>query len=247
MLIKLLLLLLVILIALFLIIFLEPVHIAIDIKLLNELKNGFVEIKYYFIKITRSIAEGYTTISIDTKYFSKDLKTIYPKNDDSDDENDVDKTTSSDEGGPNDVDESELDDDNSKIEDKPDESNLRSTINLIKTYYPDVLELKNDIMEIIFMFTKIIFLKDNYINLDIGLVDNNLTIKVSSFLWSVTAPFYAIGLNTIIKPVMNEYKLNIDSRLDFELSLLVILKILLKILSNSKLVKLIIRLFKEMN
>jgi len=245
-LIKLLLLLLVILIALFLIIFLEPVHIAIDIKFLDELKNGFLEIKYYFIKITRNITEGYTTISFDTKYFSKDLKVIYPKSNDDGVDN-ADNAVHSDEVNSDDVDESEISQNNSEADDNSNENNLHKVIDLIKTYYPDVLELKNDIIEIIFMFKEIIFLGDNYINLDIGLADNNLTIKISSFLWSLTAPFYAVGLNTIIKPVMNEPKLNLDSRLDFELSLLVLLKILLKILSNTKLVKLIIRLFKEMN
>ncbi|WP_162685807.1 hypothetical protein [Methanosphaera sp. BMS] len=131
-------------------------------------------------------------------------------------------------------------------EEKADDDST-DTLQLIRKYYPEVMEVKGDIIRIILTFKKIIFLDENCINLAFGLIDNNITIKVSTFLWAITAPFYATGLRILIKPVMNEFRLDLNSRLNFQLSLLVLLQILLMIITNRKLLKLIIGLYKELN
>lgn len=253
-------LLLIILIALFLIIFLQPVHIHVYFEFIQGLKKGHVELKYYFIKIIRSIDEGYTTISLDTRFFSKNLKVIYPEKDklqdDDNDKNDdvADKTPEN---------EDNLDDNEDILKDKktgnlPDADQTTDTadktgdestdtLQLIRKYYPEVLDLKDDLIEILLAFKKIIFLDENYVNMAFGLMDNNATIKLSSFLWAITAPFYATGLRIIITPLINELRLDLKSRLNFQLSLLVILKIIIMIVTNRKLVKLIIKLYKELN
>ncbi len=253
MLIKLLMLLLIILIALFLIIFLEPIHIDVYFDFIQGLKKGRIELKYYFIKIIKSIDEGYIKISFDTRFFSKNLKVIYPEDDnlqegiDDNKDDDSGKTLDNNDNS-SDADDSTNDKsvDATCNEEKADD-NSTDTLQLIRKYYPEVIELKGDIIRIILTFKKIIFLDENCINLAFGLIDNNITIKISTFLWAITAPFYATGLRILIKPVMNEFRFDLNSRLNFQLSLLVLLQILLMIVTNKKLLKLIIGLYKELN
>ncbi|MDO5824809.1 MAG: hypothetical protein Q4Q22_00335 [Methanosphaera sp.] len=212
-----------------------------------------IELKYYFVKIVKSLDEGYLKIKFDTRFFSKDIKVIYPE-DTVDNQGivDEDKDTTEDNGdlaSDNQRSNGDLQEVESKTEEddeKTDEDNFSGNINLIRKYAPEILNLKKDILDILLTFTKIIFLDENYINLSFGLIDNNMTIKVSSFLWAITAPFYAKGLRVIITPIMDEAKLNVISRLNFQLSLLVLLKVIIKIISNIKMVKLIISLFKEL-
>ena len=262
MLIKLLMLLLIILIALFLIIFLEPIHISVDLKFLEGLKKGHIEIKYYFIKIIKSLDEGYVKINLDTRFYSKTLKVINQSDDDgesidtTDNAEAEDDTQTYDEGNATNIDgddsQNQKDDyDKTSEEDSSeasgDENGSNDKLQIIKKYYPDIWELKEDILEIILSLRKIVFFDDSYIRMDLGLGDNNLTIRVSSLIWSITAPFYTLGLHTLVTPVMNECKLNLLSRLNFDVSLLVILKIILKIILNIKLVKLAIGLYKELS
>lgn len=256
-------LLLIILIALFLIIFLEPIHIHVSLDYIHGLKNGQIGLKYYFIKIIKSIDEGYIKISLDTRFFSKNIKVIYPEDDniheiDVDQKEDASNKTLNNNDNYTDRDNTGKNKSNDQLpnngkstegiidEEKTGDAST-DTMQLIRKYYPEVLELKDDLINILLTLRKIIFLDENYINLAFGLMDNNTTIKVSTFLWAITAPFYATGLRIIINPLMNELRLDLKSRLNFQLSLLVLLKIIIMVVTNKKLVKLIIRVYKELN
>ena len=239
MLIKLLLLFLIIFIALFLIIFSELVHISVNINFTEDIKNGYVEAKYYCIKIIKSFVEGYLKINFDTRFFSKNLKTIYPDDDEKNNPDYIQESTG----------DTYRNDDNESYEndnqDTPD--NSTNVVPVIKKYYSEIWDVKEDLLDILLSLRKIIFLGENHINIAFGLNDNNLTIKISSFLWAIFAPFYAMGLRVVITPLMDETRLDLNVRLDFELSLLMILRIVFKVIANVKLVKLIINLYKELN
>lgn len=232
MLVKLLFLLLIILIVIFLIIFSESIHVSVIFNYLNNSMDGQIIIKYYFINYIKDFNNNVTKLVISTRLFSKEFVL----------NNNEEESESTSE---NNSDDKEREDENSEI--SSEKGNFKNILNLIKRYYPDISVLKQDIIEIIVSFKDIFFIDDNYLNINLGLTDNNLTIKICTFLWSLSAIFYPMGLNILIKPIINETKLEVQSNLKFDISLLLVLKILFKILFNIKLIKLLISIYKEMN
>jgi len=219
------------LIALLLIIFSESVHISITLKNNNLSYFGVINIKYYFFQIIFDIKSRQLTMLINSKFLTKKITTIT-------------QDTSSDE---TDSDDDSHEDDPSK--DVSEESNEEDDVNLnkIKQLLKLIYDSKRDIMDLIISVIKLISFKNSYILMNLGLGDNNLTIKTCNKLWAITAPFYTIGLQTILTPQLNETILKSEVNIFLEVELLKILKLIKKVLFNKNIRNIILFYIKSLD
>jgi len=219
------------LIALLLIIFSESVHISITLKNNNLSYFGVINIKYYFFQIIFDIKSRQLTMLINSKFLTKKITTITQDN--SSDETDSDDDSH--------------EDDPSK--DVSEESNEEDDVNLnkIKQLLKLIYDSKRDIMDLIISVIKLISFKNSYILMNLGLGDNNLTIKTCNTLWAITAPFYTIGLQTILTPQLNETILKSEVNIFLEVELLKILKLIKKVLFNKNIRNIILFYIKSLD
>lgn len=217
--IKILFLIAIILIALLIIIFSESLHISITLKNNNFSYFGVINIKYYFLQIAYDIKSRQISLLINSKYFTKKITTITK-------DNSSDNTDSDDESSK----------DNLKDTNEDEDINPNKIKQLIKLIYNS----KKDIMELIVLIIDLISFKNSYILMNLGLGDNNLTIKTCNRIWAITAPFYTVGLQTILTPQLNETILKTELNILFEVELLKILKLIKEVLLNKNIRSLIL-------
>ena len=201
----------IILIALLIIIFSESLHVSVTLKNNNFSFFGVINIKYYFLQIAYDINSRQISLLINSKYFTKKITTKTK-------DNSPDKTDS--------------DDDSSKYDNEDINEDNDADLNKIKQLFKLIYNSKKDLLELIVLIINLISFKNSYILMNLGLGDNNLTIKTCNKIWAITAPLYAVGLQTILTPQLNETILKTELNILFEVELLKILKLIKEIVLN---------------
>ena len=201
----------IILIALLIIIFSESLHVSVTLKNNNFSFFGVINIKYYFLQIAYDINSRQISLLINSKYFTKKITTKTK-------DNSPDKTDS--------------DDDSSKDDNEDINEDNDADLNKIKQLFKLIYNSKKDVLELIVLIINLISFKNSYILMNLGLGDNNLTIKTCNKIWAITAPLYAVGLQTILTPQLNETILKTELNILFEVELLKILKLIKEIVLN---------------
>lgn len=114
--------------------------------------------------------------------------------------------------------------------------------------FKELLSLMNDsfseILEIVYLLTKICKFKKSFVVVNLGLKDNNLTIKTCNFIWAITAPFYPLGVEVILIPEINKYLIKSDIEISCDIVIINILKVLLKILKSKNLRSILFKIIK---
>lgn len=220
-LVKILFLLLIILIALLIIIFSEAIHVSGLIKYDELSKKFFFKVRYYHINLIYDIKTSNLKLQFNTKFFSFNIKT-FELNKSSDEENTDDENTNNQETI---TEEENKDKDDSENEN---EKNIKEILNFLN-------DNKSEMLKILSLLKSCIHFTDSHIYLNIGFKDNNLTIKTCNLLWMILAPFYAVGLESVIIPVINEVKLITDTEISLDIELLTLLKVVITIFTDKKL------------
>ncbi|WP_158005556.1 hypothetical protein [Methanosphaera sp. WGK6] len=117
-----------------------------------------------------------------------------------------------------------------------DEHNFNETIEKI---IPLIIESKEDLLKIIKLLTEICKFKKSYMDINLGLNDNNLTIKLCSMIWAITAPFYPLGLEVLLIPEINKLIIKTDMDISCNIFLYKIIQIIIKIITTKNLRNLI--------
>lgn len=198
-------------------IFLKSWHIHIIFKNDNSDYSCNVKINFLFINLLFFTVEKFVYLKIQLTLFSKTLNIVEFKLNDK-------KTEELNE---------EISDDN--------DTNLFENI---KQLVPLLYDSKEDLYSIIKLLFKIVKFDESYVFLDMGLLDNNLTIKLCSLLWALSAPLYPLNFKLYLNPEMNKLLVKSDINVKFDIFLLNIIKILLLIINRKKLrniVKVIIK------
>lgn len=114
--------------------------------------------------------------------------------------------------------------------------------------FREILSLMNDsfseILEIVYLLTKICKFKKSFAMINLGLKDNNLTIKICNVIWAITTPFYPLGVEVILIPEINNYLIKSDIEISFDIVIINILKVLLKIFKSTNLRNILFRIIK---
>lgn len=198
-------------------IFLKSWHIHIIFKNDNSDYSCNVKINFLFINLLFFTVEKFVYLKIQLTLFSKTLNIIEFKLND--------KKTE-------------------EVNEEISEDNDTNLFENIKQLIPLLYDSKEDLYSIIKLLFKIVKFDESYVFLDMGLLDNNLTIKLCSLLWALSAPLYPLNFKLYLNPEMNKQLIKSDINVKFDIFLLNIIKILLLIINRKKLrniVKVIIK------
>jgi hypothetical protein len=105
----------------------------------------------------------------------------------------------------------------------------------IKQAVPLLIDAKGELYSIIKLLVKMVKFDESYVFLDIGLLDNNLTINLCTLLWTLTAPLYPLNFKLYLTPEINKLLVKSDVNIKFDIILLNLIRILLFILKRKKL------------
>lgn len=198
-----------------LLLFLKPLHIFLTFN--NN--NGFygkLFVKHYILNLVYDFEENTLRIILDFKFREFTLKIIHLETDD------------------------DVCDDDEIIEDSgSDEDNESSYTDKVQEVYPVLKEATSDLYEIVVLVTRLCYFKESYAQINFGVMDNNLTIKICNYLWALTAPLYPLDINVLIIPEINQKVIKMDVDLSFDIILMNILKIMFKIITSKKILKLV--------
>ncbi len=213
MIIKLLLVLLIIFIAFLFLIFFKSWHIHIIFK--NENLDYFyrIIIKFLLFNIAVFTVEKRVHVLLQITLFSKTIKVFeYKLKDKSSDSAENESTESTEE-----------------------ESSDEENIEKIKNNYSLFYDAKKDLLSIVQLLVKMVKFDESWLIMNLGLKDNNLTIKFCTLLWTLFAPLYPLGLKLILTPEINKSIIKTDMNIKFDIFLFNILKILFLIIRRKKL------------
>ena len=215
MLIELLFLLLIIIVVLLSLLFLKSWHVHIIFKSDDLNHDSIIQINFLIFQFLIRLTEKPILLEIQLNILSKNLilKEILFNEDSSKEE--VNEETTND------------DEDDKDINNK-----------LIQLY-PLLKDAQYELMHIIKLITKMVTFNESYAIINLGLSDNNLTIKICTLFWSLTAPLYPLGLKLILTPEINKIKFKSDINVKFDIKLFNLLKIAYTILKSKKLRNLI--------
>ena len=101
--------------------------------------------------------------------------------------------------------------------------------------YPLLYDERNNLYSIIKMLVRMLKFDESWITMNLGLSDNNLTIKICSLLWTLSAPLYPVGLKVYLTPEINKTLIKTDTNVKFDVLLFNILKILSLVVQRKKL------------
>lgn len=213
MIIKLLLVLLIIFIAFLFLIFFKSWHIHIIFK--NENLDYFyrIIIKFLLFNIAVFTVEKRVHVLLQITLFSKTIKVFEYKL--------KDKSSDSAE--------------NESTESTKEESSDEENIEKIKNNYSLFYDAKKDLLSIVQLLVKMLKFDESWLIMNLGLKDNNLTIKFCTLLWTLFAPLYPLGLKLILTPEINKSIIKTDMNIKFDIFLFNILKILFLIIRRKKL------------
>ncbi len=209
MLIELLLLLLVILIVLFFLIFFKTWHIHIIFKN-NNLDYSFnVHINFLFLNLLFYSLEETNCLDINIVLFSKTLKVFNIKFNHKESEE--------------------------EYEENSEDTGNDNTLNKIKQLLPLLEKSKEDLYDVIKLLVDLISFDESYVIMNLGLQDNNMTIKFCSFLWALFAPLYSLNFKLYLTPEINKLMLKSNINLKFSVCLKNLLKIIILVLRRENL------------
>lgn len=97
----------------------------------------------------------------------------------------------------------------------------------IKQIIPLLNDSKQDLFSIINLFVKMVKFDESYVFLNLGLLDDNLTINLCTLLWTLSAPLYPLNFKLYLTPEINKFLIKSDVNVKFDLCLLNIIKIML--------------------
>lgn len=216
MLIELLIVLLIIIIVLLFLLFIKSWHIHIIFKNDNLDYDLYVVVSFLILGITIKIIDKPINILFQLNINSKtyDIKNIEINSNQSDDGEETDKT-------PN------------------DESEEKKLFQKLSGSYELLYDARKDLAHIVKLLVQMITFKYSFARINIGLMDNNLTIKFCNLLWALTAPLYPLNFRVILTPEINRLLVKSDVDIKMDLRLLNLLKILFNIVKRRKLRNLI--------
>ncbi|MBE6493005.1 MAG: hypothetical protein E7Z84_00150 [Methanosphaera stadtmanae] len=109
-----------------------------------------------------------------------------------------------------------------------------------KLVISQLVKSHEDILKLIPLLLKMLKFLDNYTKISFGLKDNYWTMKLTGIIYAITSPFYAIGLDLLIIPIVNELQLDMESNIYVEIKTRYIFVLLFNII-KSKNIRLLIR------
>lgn len=202
--------LLIILVVLLLILFLKSIYVHAVLKINEFSLNACLEINYFFINIQIKIPKNYVLINFKIKSYVVPVKKLeFDKNNKST-EDEVQSNLSENET-------------KSLSEDK------------FKLIISQIIKSHEDILNLIPPSLKMLKFSDNYTKICFGLKDNYWTMKLTGIIYAITSPFYAVGLNLLIIPIVNELQLNMESNIYVEIKTRYILVLLFNIVKSKNL------------
>lgn len=211
MIIEILLVILFILVLSFFLIFLKTWHIHIILKN-NNLDYSFdIKINFLFFNIFLFTIEKIVYLKLQASFFSKTL----------------------------DIFELKLNDEKSEEIENTSSENEEGTFDKIKQILSLLDDSKGDLYYIIKLIIKMVKFDESYVILNMGLLENDLTIKLCTLLWALAAPLYPLNFKLYLTPEMNKFLVKSDVNVKFGILLFNLIKILFYILRRDRLRELI--------
>ncbi len=211
MIIEILLVILFILVLSFFLIFLKTWHIHIILKN-NNLDYSFdIKINFLFFNIFLFTIEKIVYLKLQASFFSKTL----------------------------DIFELKLNDEKSEEIENTSSENEEGTFDKIKQILSLLDDSKGDLYYIIKLIIKMVKFDESYVILNMGLLENDLTIKLCTLLWALAAPLYPLNFKLYLTPEMNKFLVKSDVNVKFDILLFNLIKILFYILRRDRLRELI--------
>lgn len=204
----------ILIVALFLLIF-SNIHMYVSFKNQNLEYDGNIKINYLLLQLELNIKEKILDIAI--KIRSKKIH-IYSLN--------LDKKEDTDESEDGEVTTSDETKDETKDSDDEEENSDDKKQN-IKQLLKLLSDAKSDIIEIVTYLPNLMKFKNSNIGLNLGLADNQLTIKVSSLIYMISAILYPANLNISFKPEFNALILKSDVDVTLDIIVVNIIKLLI--------------------
>lgn len=102
-----------------------------------------------------------------------------------------------------------------------------------------LLDSKEELYRILKLLISIIKFDNSYLKLNIGLGDNNLTIKLCNLIWALSAPLYPLRFQLFLKPEINQTIVKSDGDISFSIKLFNLIKIVFIIIKNRNLRELV--------
>lgn len=109
----------------------------------------------------------------------------------------------------------------------------------IKELYPLLIQSKEDLMDLINVIIKIVKFNESSSIINLGVLDNNLTIKICTIIWALTAPLYSLNFRVFLTPEIDKIIIKTDSNIEFDIFFINILKIAYIIITREHLRNLI--------
>lgn len=108
-------------------------------------------------------------------------------------------------------------------------------IEVIRQIYTLIMKSKEDLYKIMLLVIKVVTFENSTAYINLGLHENNKTIKLCNLLWSLTAPLYPLNFQLILTPEINRLILKSDIDLVFNIKTFNIIKIVIVIIRNENL------------
>lgn len=192
-------------------IFLKTWHIHIILKN-NNLDYSFdIKINFLFFNIFLFTIEKIVYLKLQASFFSKTL----------------------------DIFELKLNDEKSEEIENTSSENEEGTFDKIKQILSLLDDSKGDLYYIIKLIIKMVKFDESYVILNMGLLENDLTIKLCTLLWALAAPLYPLNFKLYLTPEMNKFLVKSDVNVKFDILLFNLIKILFYILRRDRLRELI--------
>lgn len=131
-------------------------------------------------------------------------------------------------------------DEKSNEQESSDDEN--SAIYKIEKMYPEIIDAKEDLFELVYSLKDLCKFKESNIFINLGLSNNNITIKFCTLLWSIFAPLYPLNCRLFLTPEINKKVVKSDMDIHFQIFLKNIFKILFIILKRKKLHNLLLKI-----
>ena len=124
---------------------------------------------------------------------------------------------------------------NNETEDDTNDFDETDIFKKIEEILPKIDDAKEDIFELVYLLKEVCKFKNSEIYVNLGLSDNNLTIKCCNLLWSIFAPLYVLDCRLLLTPEINKLILKTDLNIRLKIFLRNILKIIFTIIVTKSL------------
>ena len=228
MLLELLIIICIILLIILLLLFLLPLHVSVRMKNNNLDYNLNIILKILLLKTLFTINQNDKKLVISLQIFNKEFQLHSRSLDQFTEQNEEEEHK-----------DEEPKEDNSEEETKLLE-NIKEKTNLI-------IASKEEIISIIKYLFKLIQFHESLVNVNLGLGDNNLTIKTCNTLLTILTPLYALNIKVFIIPAINEACIRTDADVSFKIYLINLLKIIITILKSENLRNLTMQVIRWLN